>query len=61
MTGPGPRDSIQIDANTYADPDDLKTAITGGELCREIGNAAPLHQFASREVVSGNVKRKDLE
>lgn len=36
LTGPNPHDPIQIDANTFADPDDLKAAIAGVELSREI-------------------------
>ena len=32
-------DPILIDANTFAEPDDVKAAIRCVELCREIGNA----------------------
>jgi choline dehydrogenase len=61
LTGPNPNDPIHIDANTFADPSDLKTAIAGVELCREIGNAPPLRPFVSREVMPGNLKGPDLE
>jgi choline dehydrogenase len=42
-------------------PDDLKAAIGCVELCREIGNSAPLRPFAKREVMPGNLKGSDLE
>ena len=61
LTGPNPHDPIHIDANTFADPSDLKTAIAGVELCREIGNSPPLRPFVSREVMPGNLKGPDLE
>jgi choline dehydrogenase len=61
LTGPAPRDPIQIDANTFAEPDDVKAAIRCVELCREIGNADPLRAFVSREVMPGNLKGRDLE
>jgi choline dehydrogenase-like flavoprotein len=61
LTGPDFHDPIHIDANTLADPADLKTATAAVELCREIGNSAPLHSFVSREVMPGNLKGGDLE
>lgn len=47
----GVPDPILIDANTLSDPDDLKTAIVIVELCREVGNSAPLRPFVKREVM----------
>jgi choline dehydrogenase len=44
-----------------SDPDDLKAAMAGVELCREIGNSAPLRPFAKREVMPGNLKGAALE
>ena len=41
--------------------EDLKATIACVELCREIGNSAPLRPFARREVMPGNVKGSDLE
>jgi hypothetical protein len=35
---------------------DLKAAIACAELCREIGNSAPLREFFKREVMPGNLK-----
>jgi choline dehydrogenase len=61
LTGPNPRDPIHIDANTFADPADLKAGIAAVELCREIGNSAALRPFVSREVMPGDLKGRDLE
>ena len=61
LTGADPNDSIHLDANTFGDPDDLKTAIAAVELCREIGNSALLSPFVSREAIPGNLKGRDLE
>ncbi|MBD2468905.1 GMC family oxidoreductase [Nostoc sp. FACHB-145] len=61
LTGANPSDPILIDANTLSDPDDLKTAIACVELCREVGNSAPLRPFIKREVMPGNLKGAELE
>jgi choline dehydrogenase len=61
LTGPDPLDPIQIEANTLSDADDLKAAIACVELCREIGNSAPLRPFVKREVMPGNLKGPELE
>ena len=61
LTGPDPDDPIQIEANFLSDPDDLKAAIACVELCREVGNAAPLRPYAKREVMPGNLKGAALE
>jgi choline dehydrogenase len=61
LTGPNPLDPVQIDANFLSDPDDLKAAITCVELCREIGNSAPLRPFTKREVMPGKLKGAALE
>jgi len=42
-------------------PDDMKAAIAGVELCREIGNSAPLRPYTKREVMPGNLKGAALE
>jgi choline dehydrogenase len=42
-------------------PDDLKAAIAGVQLCREIGNSAALRPFAKREIMPGNLKGAELE
>jgi len=61
LTGPNPLDPVQIDANFLSHPDDLKAAIACVELCREIGNSAPLRPFTKREVMPGNLKGTELE
>jgi choline dehydrogenase len=52
---------VRIDANLLADPADLAVAVAGVELCREIGNATPLRQYAKREVMPGNLVGRELE
>jgi choline dehydrogenase len=61
LTGPNPDDPLQIEANTLSHPDDLKAAIAGVELCREIGNSAALRPFTKREVMPGNLRGATLE
>ncbi len=61
LTGPSPNDAIQIEANTLSHPDDLKAAVACVELCREIGNSAPLRAYSKREVMPGNLKGAELE
>jgi choline dehydrogenase len=61
LTGPDPSDPAQIEDNLLSDPDDMKAAIAGVELCREIGNAAPLRSYAKREVMPGNLKGIEIE
>ena len=61
LTGPDPTDPVHIEANLLSHPDDLKAAMAGVELCREIGNSAALHPFAKREVMPGNLKGAELE
>jgi choline dehydrogenase len=52
---------VQIEANFLSHPDDMKAAIACVELCREIGNSAPLRPFIKREVMPGNLKGTQLE
>jgi choline dehydrogenase len=61
LTGPDPSDPVQIHANLMSHPDDLKAAIAGVELCREIANSAALQPFTKREVMPGNLKGAELE
>jgi choline dehydrogenase len=60
LTGPDPSDPVQIQPNMLSHPDDLKAAIAGVELCREIGNSAELRPFAKREVMPGNLTGAEL-
>jgi choline dehydrogenase len=61
LTGPDPTDPVQIEANMLSHPDDLKAAMAGVQLCREVGNSAALSPFAKREVMPGNLKGAELE
>jgi choline dehydrogenase len=61
LTGPDPSDAVQIEANLLSHADDLRAAIAGVQLCREIGNSAALTPFAKREVMPGNLKGAELE
>jgi choline dehydrogenase len=61
LTGPHPSDPLQIEANFLSDPEDMKAAIAGVGICRDVGNSAPMQPFAAREVLPGNLKGADLE
>jgi choline dehydrogenase len=61
LTGPDPDDPVQIESSFLSHPDDLKAAIACVDLCREVGNSAPLQPFVKREVMPGNVKGPELE
>jgi choline dehydrogenase len=61
LTGPNPLDPLHIEDNLLSHPDDIKAAIAAVELCREIGNSAPLRPYTKREVMPGNLKGVDLE
>ena len=61
MTGPNPHDAIRIEDNILSCPEDLKAVIASVELCREIGDSAPLRSLVRREVMPGNLKGSDLE
>lgn len=54
LTGPNPRDPVEIRANMLSHPDDVQAAITCVELCREVANSAELRAFTKREVMPGN-------
>ena len=61
VAGPNPLDPIRIEDNILSHPEGLKAAIASVELCREVGNSAPLRPFAKREVMPDNLKRPGLE
>jgi choline dehydrogenase len=61
ITGPNPSDPIEIMANTFSDPADMKALIRSVELCREIGNSAAMSPFVKREVFPGNLAGHQLE
>ncbi|MBV8650952.1 MAG: GMC family oxidoreductase N-terminal domain-containing protein, partial [Alphaproteobacteria bacterium] len=55
LTGPTPRDPIQIAAKTLDDPADMKAIKTCIEFCRAVGNSPPLRRFVKREFLPGPV------
>jgi choline dehydrogenase len=61
LTRPNPHDPVQIEANTLSHPDEMKAAIACVELCREVGNSAPLRPYRKREVMPGPLKGAALE
>jgi choline dehydrogenase len=61
LTGPNPLDQVDIQANTLADARDMKAAVTGIELSREIGDSAPLRPFVKRAGAPGNLRGEHLE
>lgn len=61
LSGGDPFDPVRIEANTLTDSQDMKTAIACVELCREIGNSAPLRPFVKRQVMPGSMKGNELE
>jgi choline dehydrogenase len=61
LKGAAPFDPIAIEANTLSDPDDLRAAIAVIQLCREVGNSAPVDPFVRREVLPGALKGSELE
>jgi choline dehydrogenase len=61
LSGPHPDDPMRIEANLLSHPDDIKAALAGVELCREIGNSRALRSFARREVMPRNLKGFELQ
>lgn len=61
LTGAGPQHPVTIEANMLADPADVKAAVAGVELCREIANSAPLRPFVKRGLAPGDLRGDDLE
>lgn len=48
-----PQDRPIVDAQFLSHPDDVKALAVGIEMCRDIGNSAPMRKFAKREVAPG--------
>jgi choline dehydrogenase len=61
LTGTNFDDPVRIGANMLSHPDDIKAAIACVELCREVGNSAPLGRYTKREVMPGALKGSELE
>ncbi|WP_426172820.1 GMC family oxidoreductase [Massilia sp. TWR1-2-2] len=56
-----PRDRLKIQANFLSEPADMRARVRAVELCREIGNAPEMREFAKREVMPGPLKGKEME
>jgi choline dehydrogenase-like flavoprotein len=61
ITGPKPSDPVEIVADTFSDPADVKALIQAVELSREIGNSPVMSPFVKREVMPGNLAGSALE
>src|SRR5258708_5106923 len=61
LTGPNPLDPIEIHANIFEDPGDLKAVTTAIELCRDIAGSDILHPLLKHEITPGNLKGSALE
>lgn len=60
LTGPNPDDPVSIDGGYLREEKDMTALLTCIELCREIGNAAPLSQYVKSEIMPGQMSRDDL-
>jgi choline dehydrogenase len=61
LTGCRPGDRVAVHANFLSDRRDLAALTHAVELCREIGNSAPLRRFARRELMPGPQSAADRE
>jgi len=61
LTGPNPLDPIEIHANIFEDPGDLKAVTTAIELCRDIAGSDIFHPFLKREIAPGSLRGSALE
>jgi choline dehydrogenase len=60
LTGADPGNPVRIEANMLSHPDDLKAAVAGVQLCREVANAAPLCPLTKGEVTPGDLRGDEL-
>jgi choline dehydrogenase len=61
LTGPDPHDPVEIQTNFMSHPDDVKAAIAGVRLSRDIGNSGALRPFTKREAMPGSLSTAELE
>jgi choline dehydrogenase len=61
LTGPNPLDPIEIQANIFGDPGDLKAMTTAIELCRNIVDSDIFRPFLKREITPGSLKGSALD
>lgn len=60
LTGRHPGDPVAVEGNMLADAHDVEVALACVDLCREIGNSASLRRFTKREVMPGDLTRREL-
>ncbi len=61
LTGASPEDPVRIHANFLDSPRDVEALLRAVELCREIGNSAPLRPFVRRELSPGPLAGADMK
>ncbi len=61
LTGNRPEDRVAVHANFLDDRRDVDALLFAVELCREIGNSAPLRKFVRRELMPGPLDAADME
>jgi choline dehydrogenase len=61
LTGPNPNNPVDIDAQVLSDPYDVKAAVSGIKLCREIGGHKAFGYTKSHPIMPVNGSDEDLE
>ncbi|MEC7257312.1 MAG: GMC oxidoreductase, partial [Pseudomonadota bacterium] len=61
LTGPNPEDRVTIDGGFLKEEADLTALTRCIDLCREIGNSAPMAEFVKREVMPGKLSGDALK
>ncbi len=61
LTGNRPEDRVAVHANFLDDRRDVDALLFAVELCREIGNSAPLRKFVRRELMPGPLDAAGME
>jgi choline dehydrogenase len=61
LTGNRPSDPVAVHANFLSDRRDVRALLHAIDLCRAIGNAAPLRPFVRRELMPGALGAADKE
>ena len=61
LTSSRPTDALAVHANFLDEPQDVQALLRAVELCREIGNSAPVREFARRELMPGPLAPSDME
>ena len=61
LTGPRASDPVRVQANFLSDRRDVRALLRAIELCREIGNSAPLRPFVARELMPGSLGAGAME